>query len=64
MRLVCISDTHNQHDALQLPGGDVLIHAGDFTGMGRVQEVEAFAKWFGAQSHPHKIVANRGEPDR
>lgn len=56
MRLVCISDTHNQHDALQLPGGDVLIHAGDFTGMGRVQEVEAFAKWFGAQPHPHKIV--------
>lgn len=56
MRLVCISDTHNQHEALRLPSGDVLIHAGDFTGMGRANEVEAFAKWLGAQPHRHKIL--------
>lgn len=56
MRLICISDTHNQHEALKLPEGDVLIHAGDFTGMGRAPEVEAFAKWFGAQPHKHKIL--------
>lgn len=56
MRLVCISDTHNQHDALKLPEGDVLIHAGDFTGMGRTHEVEAFAKWLGAQPHKHKVL--------
>lgn len=56
MRLVCISDTHNQHDALRLPEGDVLVHAGDFTGAGKPQEVEAFAKWLGAQRHPHKVL--------
>lgn len=56
MRLACISDTHNQHDALRLPSGDVLIHAGDFTGVGRSHEVEAFAKWLGAQPHRHKIL--------
>ncbi len=56
MRLVCISDTHNQHDALKLPAGDVLIHAGDFTGAGRAAEVEAFAKWLGAQPHKHKLL--------
>jgi predicted phosphodiesterase len=31
MRLVLISDTHMVHDTLDIPAGDVLIHAGDFT---------------------------------
>lgn len=31
MNLTCISDTHTKHADLDLPGGDVLIHAGDFT---------------------------------
>lgn len=56
MRLICIADTHNQHEALKLPAGDVLIHAGDFTGAGRAAEVEAFAKWLGAQPHKHKLL--------
>jgi len=29
MRVVCISDTHNEHEGLRLPAGDLLIHAGD-----------------------------------
>lgn len=29
VRIVCISDTHNEHEALCLPLGDVLIHSGD-----------------------------------
>eukprot|EP01006_Ploeotia_vitrea_P035200 TRINITY_DN65845_c2_g8_i1.p1 TRINITY_DN65845_c2_g8~~TRINITY_DN65845_c2_g8_i1.p1 ORF type:complete len:435 (+),score=53.61 TRINITY_DN65845_c2_g8_i1:41-1306(+) len=28
-RIVCISDTHNEHHALDLPHGDILVHAGD-----------------------------------
>eukprot|EP01063_Lacrimia_lanifica_P035814 TRINITY_DN6929_c0_g1_i2.p1 TRINITY_DN6929_c0_g1~~TRINITY_DN6929_c0_g1_i2.p1 ORF type:complete len:611 (+),score=220.23 TRINITY_DN6929_c0_g1_i2:66-1898(+) len=28
-RVVCISDTHNEHERIQLPDGDVLVHAGD-----------------------------------
>ena len=31
MKIVCISDTHEKHKQLDLPKGDVLIHAGDFT---------------------------------
>jgi predicted phosphodiesterase len=31
MKIVCISDTHEKHKQLNLPKGDVLIHAGDFT---------------------------------
>lgn len=28
-RVVCISDTHNEHDSLPLPWGHVLVHTGD-----------------------------------
>ena len=31
MRLVLISDTHNQQRSLVVPAGDALVHAGDFT---------------------------------
>ncbi|GEM48414.1 metallophosphatase domain-containing protein [Deinococcus cellulosilyticus] len=55
MKIVCISDTHNQHDLLKLPSGDVLIHAGDFSMRGHVAETQAFLTWFAAQPHPHKI---------
>ena len=56
MRLVLISDTHNQQDALALPAGDVLIHAGDFTIRGTKPEVARFGEWLMRQPHPHKIV--------
>lgn len=56
MRLVCISDTHMFHDAVDVPGGDVLIHAGDFTSRGLRKEVEAFARWFHGLPHLHKVV--------
>ncbi len=37
IRVVCISDTHNQHQKLTIPDGDILIHGGDFTNFGRVE---------------------------
>ena len=48
MRITHISDTHNHHSKLQedLPGGDLLIHSGDFSSIGRKSEVERFIKWF------------------
>lgn len=55
MKIVTISDTHNKHQYLQLPEGDVLIHAGDATSMGSVAEVEAFANWFNAQPFTNKL---------
>lgn len=56
MRLVCLSDTHNRHDAVALPEGDVLVHAGDATMRGSRPEVEAFAEWLLARPHPHKVL--------
>ena len=56
MRIVAISDTHSRHQHLQIPEGDILIHAGDATMMGTVPEISAFNHWLGALPHPVKIV--------
>lgn len=56
MKLVCISDTHNQHHLIDVPHGDVLIHAGDLTGRGRIHEVEEAVEWLLDQPHRYKII--------
>lgn len=55
-RLVLLSDTHGLHDALRVPDGDVLVHAGDLSSTGKPREIEACARFFGRQTHTHKIV--------
>ncbi|WP_114416922.1 metallophosphatase domain-containing protein [Marinospirillum perlucidum] len=56
MRLVMLSDTHGRHRDIQVPGGDLLIHAGDFSSGHSWEELEEFADWFRAQPHAHKVV--------
>lgn len=53
---VCISDTHTHTQNLQLPPGDVLIHAGDFSYAGLPEEVSAFNDFLARQNFSHKIV--------
>jgi Icc-related predicted phosphoesterase len=55
MKLVCISDTHGKHDSINLPDGDVLIHAGDFCNIGSESDFYKFYQWFLRQPHKHKI---------
>ena len=56
-KIVCISDTHDKINELKnLPEGDVLIHAGDFTHKSSLEEIEMFNKWLSKQPHPIKIV--------
>lgn len=55
MRLVLLSDTHNQHEKIAMPPGDILVHAGDATTRGRPPEVIKFLDWFEAQPYRHKI---------
>jgi Icc-related predicted phosphoesterase len=61
MIITLISDTHTKHDELSydpldLPGGDLLIHAGDIMNSGfKKQEIHEFCKWFEAQDYEHKI---------
>lgn len=56
--IVCVSDTHGQHDELDLPPADILVVAGDVTLRGRVPEVEAFDAWLAklGDRYRHKIV--------
>lgn len=58
MRITHISDTHNKHNQLngKLPGGDLLIHSGDISSIGRENEVERFIKWFnGIDNYTNKV---------
>lgn len=61
-RLVLLSDTHGFHERLEVPEGDVLVHAGDFSS-GKEWQVRAFARWLRKQPHAHKVVI-AGNHDR
>lgn len=56
MQLTIISDTHNRHEEVILTGGEVLIHAGDFSGRGTKRECIEFLTWFNEQAYNHKIL--------
>lgn len=63
MKLVCISDTHSMHDQVDVPPGDILIHAGDATSTGSKNQLVSFFEWFRNQPHEHKIFV-AGNHDR
>ena len=64
MKLHIISDTHTKHRELNLPGGETLIHAGDFMSSGHsVREFEEFLQWMNGQDYTHKILI-AGNHDR
>ena len=56
IRIVAISDTHGLHRHLQVPPGDILVHAGDITGRGQLDQVVDFNEWLGGLPHRHKVV--------
>ena len=58
MKITFISDTHAKHNQVtsSLPGGDVLIHAGDISNKGYRTEIQDFIKWFSTiENYTHKI---------
>ena len=54
--IVVISDTHGFHDSVEVPMGDILVHAGDLTRHGTMEDVEAFSRYLGTLPHEVKIV--------
>ncbi|MEO6588009.1 MAG: metallophosphatase domain-containing protein [Pyrinomonadaceae bacterium] len=54
-KIVCLSDTHNCNALIDVPDGDILIHAGDATIRGTQYETEQFLAWFSGLPHKHKI---------
>lgn len=58
MIITLISDTHTKHKQLNglLPGGDLIIHAGDMSSMGYKHEIQQFLKWYnGLDNYTNKI---------
>jgi Icc-related predicted phosphoesterase len=58
MIITFISDTHSKQKQItsSLPGGDILIHAGDATSMGYRHEIQEFMKWMnGLNNYNHKV---------
>lgn len=50
VRFVCISDTHailEKHKCMEIPDGDVLLHAGDLTMYGHPDEVHLVNEYLG-----------------
>lgn len=54
-RIVCLSDTHNCNGQIRVPDGDILIHSGDATIRGTIDEIVLFNRWFANLPHRHKI---------
>lgn len=56
-RITFISDSHNKHKQLNadMPGGQIIVHAGDSTAMGWKHEIENFCKWFDKLNYDHKV---------
>lgn len=57
IRVVCISDTHNHlPDTNHVPHGDILIHAGDLTVDGSIEEIQKQVDWLAALPHKEIVV--------
>jgi predicted phosphodiesterase len=52
-----ISDTHNRHDKIKgLDGGDLIIHAGDWSSQGHLWENTRFLDWYCKLRYPAKVL--------
>lgn len=56
LKVVSISDTHMSHRQLTMPDGDILIHAGDFSGTTNTQELLELNRWFGQLLNKYKKI--------
>jgi Icc-related predicted phosphoesterase len=57
LTIVAISDTHDLHREIEVPDGDLLIHAGDFTLFSRsARMLLDFNDWLGELPHPFRVV--------
>lgn len=63
MKIVIMSDTHCRWTGIVVPPCDVLIHCGDLTMSGSVDEIAAVNTWLGKQPATHKLII-AGNHDR
>jgi Icc-related predicted phosphoesterase len=65
--LTFMSDSHCRHSEIpadQLPGGDFLIHTGDFTNTGNLTQCREFLTWFEKQTQYKHRIFIAGNHDR
>jgi len=55
LQIVALSDSHNATKRVEIPDGDILIHAGDFSFQGKSLEIQDFIEWMKEQPHKHKL---------
>jgi len=58
LKIVAISDTHGKHDELTKDlkgGGDIIVHGGDISNMGKSNEIYDFLQWFSSLNFTHKV---------
>jgi predicted phosphohydrolase len=56
MRIVAVADTHQFHGELQVPDGDVFVHAGDMCRGGDLDELTEAARFILALPHRYKVI--------
>jgi Icc-related predicted phosphoesterase len=65
IRVVVVSDTHQNHQMIQIPDGEILLHCGDFTNRNNwsnlsdnqiPRSIIDFNQWLGKLPHRYKIV--------
>ena len=67
LKITLISDTHCKHHQIteDLPGGDLLLFAGDIMGTGyKKEELHDFCKWFDSLEHYETKIFIAGNHDR
>ena len=62
-KIVCVSDIHCRHKKITIPDCDILISTGDYTFMGRDDEVRDFHKWLDKQPAKH-IISGQGNHEK
>ncbi|VDN38088.1 unnamed protein product [Gongylonema pulchrum] len=62
LRFVCIADTHGRLGDIveRIPGGDVLIHAGDMTNFGEKEELNKFNDTIDGEDESRRDLPYRG----
>jgi predicted phosphohydrolase len=51
-----LSDTHSQHNRIITTGGDLIVHAGDISYRGTIQEIMPFLEWYGKLPYKYKVL--------
>ena len=59
MKITCLSDSHNKHkyiDTRAFKDSTIVIHAGDFTSNGNLEQTTSFLTWYSSLNVPYKIL--------